>query len=107
MNEEGLLTAYTSVLPEDITASPAGSLSSIDDDIPCAQIQRPTDLPKERQEEQPPKPRRKRRRDTSRGSYECLPKKRPRKSQQEDTAENIKEQIRKSELSISKLKTHS
>ena len=54
-------TASTSVLPEGITASPAVSLSSIDDYIPCAQIQRPTDLPKERQEEQPPKPPRKRR----------------------------------------------
>ena len=31
------------------------SLLSIDDNIPGAQIQRPTDLPKERQEEQPPK----------------------------------------------------
>ena len=107
LNEEGLLTASTSVLPEDIPASPAGSSSSIDDDIPCAQIQRPTDLRKERQEEQPPKPPRKRRRDPSRGSYERLPKKRPRQTHQEDTAENIKEQIRKSELSISKLKTHS
>ena len=106
MNEEGLLTACASVLPEVITASPAGSLSSIDDDIPCTQIQRPTDLPKERLKEQPPKPSRKRRRETSRGSYKRLPKKRPRQSQQEDTAENIKEQIRKSELLISKLKNH-
>ena len=94
---------------EDSAACPEDTLLNSEDEFPSAQLQRSTDKPKERQDEQPPKPPRspnKRRRDTPRSSYEDPPKKRPRRFQQEN-AENVKEKIRKSEESISKLKAHS
>ena len=109
LREDGLLSIAASFQTENSAALPEDTLLNSEDEIPSAQIQRSTYKPKERQDEQPPKPPRspnKRRRDTPRGSYEDPPKKRPRRFQQEN-AENVKEKIRKSEESISKLKAHS
>ena len=106
LKEDGLLSEATSLPTEHSAACPDDSLLNSDDKFPSAQIQQSTDKPKERQEEQPPKPPRKRHRDTPRGSYERPQEKRPRRFQQEN-AKNIEEKIRKSEESISKLKTHS
>ena len=109
LREDGLLSIAASLRTEDSAAQHEDTLLNSEDEFPSAQIKRSTDKPKERQDEQPPKPPRspnKRRRDTPRGSYEDPPKKRPRRFQQEN-AENVKEKIRRSEESISKLKAHS
>ena len=106
LKEDGLLSEATSLPTEHSAACPDDSLLNSDDEFPSAQIQWSTDKPKERQEEQLPKLPRKRHRDTPRGSYERPQEKRPCCFQQ-GNAENIKEKIRKSEESISKLKTHS
>ena len=109
LREDSLLSIAVLLRAEDSAAYPEDTLFDSEDEFSSAQIQRSTDKPKERQDEQPPKlPKspNKRRRDTPRGSYEDTPKKRPRCFQQEN-AENVKENRRKSEESIYKLKAHS
>ena len=109
LREDGLISKAASLSTEDSSAFPDDTLLNSEDEYPSAQIQRPTDKPKERKEEQPPKPPKshtKRRSDTPHGSYKDPPKKRSRHFQQEN-AESVKQKIRKSEESISKLQAHS
>ena len=102
LKEDGLLSKATSLSTEDSGAYPDETLLNSDDEYPSTQVKWSTEKPKARQEELPKPPRSpiKRRRD------EDPPKKRSRRFQQEN-AENIKEKIRKSEESISKLQAHS
>ena len=97
IKEDGLLTE------EGRSTDPEDSILESEDEIQSAQIQRPTDKPKERQKEQSLELPRKRRHNNSRRNEEHQPRKRPR----QETAESLSEKIRKSEESISKLRTHS
>ena len=90
------------LIEEDITTDPDDSLLETEDEIQSTQIQRPTDKPKERQDEQPLKSSRKRSHNNLQNNEKHQPRKRPR----QETAESLSEKIRKSEESISKLRTH-
>ena len=79
LREDVVLSKAALPSTEDSAAYPDDTPLNSEDEFPSAPIERSTDKPNERQEEQPPKPPRspiKRCRDTLRGGYEDRPKKR-------------------------------
>lgn len=107
-NDNGLLEAGPSVLPENAAADEESIIYSDNEDyFTSAQRERSPDLLKGRQDERPRKFKSpmKRKRFNPRDDEETLPRKKPRQYQY-DTSTEIKERIRKSEELIAKLKAH-